>query len=585
VGRPKTPSSIDASSRGPGGRSIDDPLLAPGGFSLAVPLAATAGLGVAIYWFAGFVQDDAFISLRYAANLARGDGLVFNPGERVEGITNLLWTLLAALLMKLGIPALESLRLIGAASAFGLIWLVWREAGGERWPRSNGPAWCGGIAAAVLASHSSLALWAASGLEQVPFTLLLFAGYREFSRDRTARAAGWWLVATLTRPEGALAFGVAAVVRTSRLLAHARLPGPDERRAVMIYLTGFCLLVAFRLAYFGDALPNTYYVKGIANRYTHQHGLSELSGFLFHDGFGLVLALSVVGLMGTWAVPSGLDLHPSEAVAFSALFLGGFLYYLVRVGGDILPFYRLWIPVLPFGALWAGRAVWWLFGISLVHSGGRRGRSLRCGAGLATLGGLSLAAVAVYGGWTTASHPEFRSSLPALEACHGVLGDHLERLASSRPRNRPLTVIAQDMGLTPYRAPRARFIDTVGLTDRSVAHLLHRFDYNPYVRWLMWPDETLRRQIGEMEVKLRRYLESRRADCVVINASCEPSETGEVRAALARREPGPLARSVSQNMFYYGLADTPAFCATFRLARSFEFSAVHFLLLYERIDR
>src|SRR5690606_41446755 len=32
------------------------------------------------------------ISMRYAYNLANGNGLVWNQGERVEGMTNLLWT-------------------------------------------------------------------------------------------------------------------------------------------------------------------------------------------------------------------------------------------------------------------------------------------------------------------------------------------------------------------------------------------------------------------------------------------------------------------------------------------------------------
>ncbi len=32
------------------------------------------------------------ILMRYAYNLAHGNGLVWNPGERVEGITNPLWT-------------------------------------------------------------------------------------------------------------------------------------------------------------------------------------------------------------------------------------------------------------------------------------------------------------------------------------------------------------------------------------------------------------------------------------------------------------------------------------------------------------
>jgi len=40
--------------------------------------------------------DDAFISFRYAKNLASGMGLVYNPNERVEGYTNFLWTVIFA---------------------------------------------------------------------------------------------------------------------------------------------------------------------------------------------------------------------------------------------------------------------------------------------------------------------------------------------------------------------------------------------------------------------------------------------------------------------------------------------------------
>lgn len=38
--------------------------------------------------FRSAVVDDAFISLRYVDNLLAGRGLVFNPGERFEGVTN-----------------------------------------------------------------------------------------------------------------------------------------------------------------------------------------------------------------------------------------------------------------------------------------------------------------------------------------------------------------------------------------------------------------------------------------------------------------------------------------------------------------
>ena len=35
---------------------------------------------------ANFVQDDGFIAFRYVKNFLRGHGLVYNPGDRVEGI-------------------------------------------------------------------------------------------------------------------------------------------------------------------------------------------------------------------------------------------------------------------------------------------------------------------------------------------------------------------------------------------------------------------------------------------------------------------------------------------------------------------
>src|SRR5512140_545245 len=41
--------------------------------------------------------DDAMISMRYAWNLSHGNGLVWNPGERVEGYTNLLLTLVMSI--------------------------------------------------------------------------------------------------------------------------------------------------------------------------------------------------------------------------------------------------------------------------------------------------------------------------------------------------------------------------------------------------------------------------------------------------------------------------------------------------------
>lgn len=53
-------------------------------------------------WHHRFIQDDAFISFRYAYNLVQGKGLLYNEGEKVEGYTNFLWTLAMSIPLYLG---------------------------------------------------------------------------------------------------------------------------------------------------------------------------------------------------------------------------------------------------------------------------------------------------------------------------------------------------------------------------------------------------------------------------------------------------------------------------------------------------
>ena len=52
-------------------------------------IALVLGIGVAGSSLLAWVCDDAFISYRYARNLANGVGLVYNAGERVEAVTTI----------------------------------------------------------------------------------------------------------------------------------------------------------------------------------------------------------------------------------------------------------------------------------------------------------------------------------------------------------------------------------------------------------------------------------------------------------------------------------------------------------------
>src|SRR5580692_4725588 len=68
-----------------------------GGLAVVAAITSAAWLS--------WLSDDAFISFRYAKNLVRGVGLVFNVGERVEGYSHPLWTVWIAAGLKLGASA------------------------------------------------------------------------------------------------------------------------------------------------------------------------------------------------------------------------------------------------------------------------------------------------------------------------------------------------------------------------------------------------------------------------------------------------------------------------------------------------
>src|SRR5438105_15822381 len=80
---------------------------------LLVVVLVAAFFAVALPLFDRCLDDDSFISFRYARNLLRGDGLVYNPGERVEGYTNFLWVVLSAGAMGLGVAPELAAQVLG----------------------------------------------------------------------------------------------------------------------------------------------------------------------------------------------------------------------------------------------------------------------------------------------------------------------------------------------------------------------------------------------------------------------------------------------------------------------------------------
>ena len=234
-----------------------------------------------------FLCDDAFISFRYARNLASGHGLVFNPGhERVEGFTNPLWVLALAGLDVAGAPPEATANVLSLCLTVVLWWVVARAAL-ELLPHDASP-WLALVPLAWLALTRSVAVWGTSGLETRLFEVLTLSGIFVLMREVDATSRGErssfpWSAALLglavwTRPDALLIGGASLAAAAAVLLMRRRLAARTALRYGAAFGGIVGILFAVRRAYYGAWLPNTYYAK-VDGRTWWEMGTRYLAAF------------------------------------------------------------------------------------------------------------------------------------------------------------------------------------------------------------------------------------------------------------------------------------------------------------------
>lgn len=277
--------------------------------------------------------DDAYIAFRYGWNLMRGHGLVFNPGEHVEGYTSFLWTVLLAPCTAL--PVDVSWCSIG----LGVVCSIAALAGlAVLARRALGPGWLGVAAVLLLvATDGSYAFWAVGGMETALFTALVVWSIVVLEAPRQGPVpigVGLLLgLTTLARPEGALLFVLA-------LLACGARRGRASTRDLVNLTLGWSVLVlphlAWRRAYYGAWLPNTFHNKVSLGPDAVETGLRYLWSFVrWRFGVPLLALLALGRPAHRWM--------PSLGVAFTIAFLA----YVVVIGGDWPIANRFLVPVIP----------------------------------------------------------------------------------------------------------------------------------------------------------------------------------------------------------------------------------------------
>ena len=288
-----------------------------------------------------FVTDDAFISVRYADNIANGYGFVWSPhGPPVEGFSNPLLVAIEALARVLGIGAITATRVVGIGSGVTLLVVIAAYA-----PRVVGRA-ASAIALALVALYPPLALWAVGGLETLPAALVVTSGIlvlcREPTRRRAAMAGCVFAVLPWLRPEGiAVALAAAGLAELPRL----RSPGGRREAGARLALSGGIplssqlLLELARLDVYGHLLPNSVIFKSGAG------GTFDVLGRFAAQGGPVILAATA----GAVVARGRARLLAVPPLAYAAGSVG--------MSDQVNVFSRFLLPAWPALALLAGAAL------------------------------------------------------------------------------------------------------------------------------------------------------------------------------------------------------------------------------------
>ncbi len=304
--------------------------------------------------------DDDFICMRYGRSFLSGDGLVFNPGQVVEGFTAPLWVMILAVGMAVGLDPVH-VSVIVSALACGLIVASVGVAWQTLRPRSAWP-----VPAILVATSPALAFHGAAGLGTTLLAGLLalwFAlGLRAEARGQVPTASALVLaLACLLRQEAAL-FALPFALGPGRSR-----PDRDRWAPGWIPLAALALWTSLRVAYYGRFLPMTYGVKKLPVGEDLRRGVEYFGVSTIVCGMGVFLLGSFLILCKKRC--SDEPLRGSNGMLRSAL-VGLVLHtlYVIWVGGDYVALARFFVPSLPLAMVLA------CLGVSLASTrmGGAR---------------------------------------------------------------------------------------------------------------------------------------------------------------------------------------------------------------------
>ncbi len=319
--------------------------------------SAAVVLALHAWHYMPFIADDALISLRYSKRLIQGYGLNWNPGERVEGYSNLLWVLANSVVGLTGIDLVHAARLLGFVGMSAAISAVIYS-----YPLRT----FRGMSALVLVLmflplSAPIAVWTIGGMEQ-PMVAGLLAWavvlcYRLLENNvRTKRnillPSLLFGLLSLTRLDGVLFTGaamVAIVIAGRGRRAYLRIG-----MGLAVFPILFLLLqICFRLVYYGEWIPNTALVK------LNPSGKHLMDGWEYLWAGALPIFPLVLVAVFSIVISFWRNFRRERMLMLCVLVLA-WSGYICLIGGDIFPAWRHFVPLIVLLVLMAAIGAEWV---------------------------------------------------------------------------------------------------------------------------------------------------------------------------------------------------------------------------------
>jgi hypothetical protein len=295
--------------------------------------------------------DDAMISMRYAWNFSHGLGLVWNPGEYIQGYSNLLMTLLMSLatLVFDKSTAVLFIQISGAGFMLAIAFVIMKISDHIfQNEDSQRQSFFRVLSFFCALSYYPLAYWSLMGMETGLLTLLLLLGILSaFNYTKSKNISYLFLVsgifglAYLTRNESVVfAILVWAYITWETFTTTPKAKLKDFRQlflTIILYLMFVVGQLIFQYLYYGEMLPNTYTLKltGMPLLARIINGVGFVKPFLTTSAF--ILVLSSMELV--------FDFQMRKLLLISIVFSA--IGYQVYVGGDPWNYWRIMSPSMP----------------------------------------------------------------------------------------------------------------------------------------------------------------------------------------------------------------------------------------------